>query len=144
MKPNKPIMIFGVATMTFITSYFAYTQATTGTERGSTPKKTMPATNYRPKLTSFWLTVTFILTVTSDKQFLSKYFCYCPVIFWMSEPRIRPKSNFFRKWPGLTQKRIEFWPIWLRFSIRLRNVIFYGWLYDTSKSASCRPDAKFS
>jgi len=29
MKPNKPIMIFGIATMTFITSYFAYTQATT-------------------------------------------------------------------------------------------------------------------
>ena len=95
MKPNKPIMIFGVATMTFITSYFAYTQATTGTERGyRRPKKTMPATNYRPKLTSFWLTVTFILTVTSDKQFLSKYFCYSPVIFWMSEPRIDQNRTF--------------------------------------------------
>ena len=43
MKPNKPIMIFGVATMTFITSYFAYTQATTGTERGyRRPKKLFP------------------------------------------------------------------------------------------------------
>ena len=45
MKPNKPIMIFGVATMTFITSYFAYTQATTGTERGyRRPKNYLPAT----------------------------------------------------------------------------------------------------
>ena len=43
MKPNKPIMIFGVATMTFITSYFAYTQATTGTEREDRrPKKLCP------------------------------------------------------------------------------------------------------
>ena len=45
MKPNKPIMIFGVATMTFITSYFAYTQATTGTERGyRRPKNYLSAT----------------------------------------------------------------------------------------------------
>ena len=72
MKPNKPIMIFGLATMTFITSYFAYTQATTGTERGSTPKNLsgmIYPREWSPKMTSF-LTYSHVFLDTSDKHFL--------------------------------------------------------------------------
>ena len=70
MKPNKPIMIFGLATMTFITSYFAYTQATTGTERGSTPKKMIYPREWSPKMTSF-LTYSHVFLDTSAKHFFT-------------------------------------------------------------------------
>ena len=94
MKPNKPIMIFGVATMTFITSYFAYTQATTGTERGSTPKKLSKLLS-PSQMTSFWLTVTFILTVTSDQQLLSKY---QPSIDYAALSNSALSQNQFQAW----------------------------------------------